>query len=324
MRCSNGHDNPEGKRFCGECGEALTPASTAESGATSPVADDEGKSTPSPSTAGTTGTAVAETTSTSGGDRRRPSRGTALVVLAVIAAIVVGIVVASGGGDNNEQVSAGRPRSSVVTRADREISTTTSSEVNQRDLEIVKQGFTTFSQEYIDTPLGSYGVVFKNPNRTSWVANRVSINVSFFDAAGTVVKTETDTLTAILPGQSAAVGDTVYDLPPSAVRIETQASVGDWTEFEGSTGAFAFEGLSTTPEEYGGLRTNATVRSSFVEDQKNVEITAIYTRADGSIVGGAYTFLDFVPAGGAIGVEISATSTIPGVVGTELYGDIGF
>jgi hypothetical protein len=81
MRCPNGHDNPEGQRFCGECGAPIldarsvgepTPAAAAP--ATQPVSPPEFEGTVAPS---------------------GPSRRTPWIVGGIIAAIIlVGIVLA--------------------------------------------------------------------------------------------------------------------------------------------------------------------------------------------------------------------------------------
>lgn len=90
MRCSNGHDNSEGQRFCGECGEVLPVAP----GDSTDIGDAE----------------VAEVAEPSG--LRRWTRWPRVLVpagvgLALLAGIVVAIILSSGGGTTNHTIIGG-------------------------------------------------------------------------------------------------------------------------------------------------------------------------------------------------------------------------
>ncbi len=52
---------------------------------------------------------------------------------------------------------------------------------------------------------------------------------------------------------------------------------------------------------------------------KDIKAVAIYYNAADKIVGGAYTFVDFIPAGRSAAVEITAMDTIPRVTSTKVF-----
>jgi hypothetical protein len=101
-----------------------------------------------------------------------------------------------------------------------------------------------------------------------------------------------------------------------------QALVGNWETSTTTTGAFTASGVSTTPRQYLGVQTNATLSSTFAKDLKSVIAVAIYRDAGGAIVGGDHTFVDFVPAGGQTAVEITSFSDLPAPAGTEVYAEL--
>ena len=83
-----------------------------------------------------------------------------------------------------------------------------------------------------------------------------------------------------------ALGDTVGDVK-GAAKMEVQALASDWQEAEGATGSFSASRIRTRRHEFGGLKTNAWLSSTFAEDQKNVRTVAVYYNSAGRIIGGA-------------------------------------
>jgi hypothetical protein len=98
--------------------------------------------------------------------------------------------------------------------------------------------------------------------------------------------------------------------------------VGAWETTTSAVGAFTASGVSTTARDYGGLQTNATLSSTFAKDLKEVVAVAIYRDANGAIVGGDRTYVDFVPAGGSAAVEISSFEDVPAPAATEVYAEL--
>ena len=85
---------------------------------------------------------------------------------------------------------------------------------------------------------------------------------------------------------------------------------------------FTAAGVTTEAQSYDGLQTNATLSSTFAKDLKDVVAAAIYYDGNGAIIGGARTFVDFVPAGGQAAVEITSSNDLPTPARTDVYGEL--
>jgi len=60
------------------------------------------------------------------------------------------------------------------------------------------------------------------------------------------------------------------------------------------------------------------VKSPYQKDLENIRVAAVAYDEAGNIIGGGFTYLDFVPANGQAAVEVSiTTSGVPATV--ELY-----
>jgi hypothetical protein len=177
---------------------------------------------------------------------------------------------------------------------------------------LVDSGFTAVTG---DTDFASYGIIFENPNPSRWVASSTSVNITFRDSGGQVVAAEDSFLALGLPDQRVALGTVAFDAGEAAT-MDVQYRV-TWEEVDFTTGAFTFTGVKTSCDEF-SCRTTATIASSFDEDQESVEVVAIYRDAGGDIIAGDFTYADFVPAGGSVGVEISTFHSFQ-VATTELY-----
>lgn len=185
------------------------------------------------------------------------------------------------------------------------------------DLELVDSGFTQASQD------GNHwvhvGLIFENPNPDSWVAQFVRVQLTFYDADGNLAGSGDEHISTVLPGQRAAIGNVVFDVA-NAAEMEVEFRVSDWFEVDYQPGAFSFEQVSTTPGQFGGWDTRGLIRSSFEEEQENVRINIIYYDASDNIVGGEFTFVDFVPAEGQAAFDSSTFSQFTAAVArTEVF-----
>lgn len=183
------------------------------------------------------------------------------------------------------------------------------------ELEVVAQGFTFFPG---DTNYASYGVVIENPNAAGWVAELTTVNLTFYDATGGVVAATDEYLSMALPGQRVALGGVVFDTE-GAATLEVQMRVQSWEPIDFVPGAFTFEGVVTRPENFGRWTTEGLIKSTFEQDQESVEVVAIYYNSADQVVGGERTYVDFVPAGGQIGFEVSPLGEFAEIARTEMY-----
>lgn len=190
---------------------------------------------------------------------------------------------------------------------------------SRQDIQIVQKGFSQLQPDSIGNSYVTYAIVVQNPNTSGWVANYVSFNISLVNAAGVIVKVDTPTLRTLLPGQKAAIAPLITQAS-GVVRMDVQANVSTWLTTASETGGFTFSNITTTPQQYGGVKTTATLSSTFASQQSLVQATAVYYDAAGNIIGGALTYVDVVPPGGQVPVEITASTAPPSIARTEVYG----
>lgn len=251
-----------------------------------------------------------------------------LIVLgAVIVLAVIGYL--AGGGDpvaDTPTASDETPRPTPTATARpsaRQTARPTATPLARADLVLADSGFTAFGA---GDDYGSYAVIVENPNE-EWVAQRVDIQVTFYDAAGVILGVENEFLFAILPGGRGALGRTAFDAG-TATRMEVniqQPGEANWIKVEpASTGGYTFENVNTSRDEFGGHTTTGVIRSSFEADQENVEVVAVYRNSAGAIVGGDFTFVDLVPGEGQSTFEVNTFVTFGDLAQTEMYADLGF
>ena len=235
-------------------------------------------------------------------------------ILFALTVLIFGVAACGESVDKTSKAAESDTKSEVVKESDSP--TSTSSKAAHKALEIVSKGFAYVSGE---ADKFGYGVVIRNPNDDE-AATSVSVNVTFFDAAGGVVSSESEELSVILPGATNAVGDGVSETP-GATRMEVQVLPGDW-ETLSDTGSFSVEGVRTVPQQYLGVKTTALVKSTFAKDLESMKATAIYYAADGAITAGTFTYVDFVPANGSVGIELSTFSRPAAFDRTDVFIEI--
>jgi len=172
----------------------------------------------------------------------------------------------------------------------------------------------------------TYAVVVANPNAT-WVPTFVNLSITFYDAAGTVLTTQDEYLTAILPEGEAAVAGDAFDAGEAA-EMEVQISrlsESDWQEIdEGEAGRYQYDRVQTVREQFGGMKTTGLVLSEFESEQNNIRVNVVYYDSAGAIVGGAFTYVDQVAPGGQAAFEASTFVTLPDVAETRVFAEVGF
>jgi hypothetical protein len=190
----------------------------------------------------------------------------------------------------------------------------------RQEIVLLEQGFTPGSTGD-GTDWAQVGLVFDNPNPDTHVARFVSIQLTFFDANNALAGSGEETIGPILPGQRGALGTSIFDVR-NATEMEVQFRV-DWEEVHVDVGSFGFEQVSTRPEQFGGWSTQGFITSTFDQEQENVQVVAIYKDAAGNVLGGDFTFVDFVPAGGRSPFEVSTFSQFDvAVATTDMYAAI--
>jgi hypothetical protein len=157
----------------------------------------------------------------------------------------------------------------------------------------------------------SYGVLIKNDSATD-AAESISLNISFFDSAGAILKVETATLSIILPSQLGAVGDSAYlESGQTVARMDVQARPDKWETWgTGTVPEFKTSNVTVVPQSYTGPHVTGIASNPLTKDLKNLRLDAIFFDASNNVIGGAFTFLDFVAAQGQAPFEIHSLANV--------------
>lgn len=265
---------------------------------------------------------------------RRPRR----VASAWIAAIVVLTACASSSGSSAEaDPTVGTTPTPAASQTPRPTPSATPTPTSRptptaqprADLEVSEYGFSTWQGEFDDGARLSWAVIVDNPNpANSWIATRLDIRVSFFDGGGGVVTTTSDTVALLVPGQKAAVvgSDSPFSNPDLGLieRMEVRLGEPSWEQADGPLGAFEVSGVQVRRGEYGDSTVTGQVSSTFADEIEDAYATAVYRNADGAIVGGDFTFIEFIPSGEATPFEISGFGSPPSAASADVYVTFSF
>ncbi len=222
------------------------------------------------------------------------------------------------GGSTASKVS-GHSKSNVVTATQKSNTSTTAKAPKASALAIVDKGFTELAPDSIGNVYLTYAVVLKNTT-SDQLADSVELTISFTNAGGTVLKADSETVSVILPGQSAAVAPFGGDNVTGATAMNVQARVSRWETIK-KVPVFTTSGVTTTSDRF-TTKTNGTLASTFAKDLKSIKLTAVYKNGAGEITGGASTFVNFVPANGSTAFEVSAFSAPPDIAATDVYANV--
>ena len=164
----------------------------------------------------------------------------------------------------------------------------------------------------------SYAVIIGNPNESRWLASYKAVTIELADANGDLLGSADENVT-ILPGnQTAIVGSFDDANKKSVLTVQIDDDPNDWSELDFVPGDLEFTGVKTKKGDFGS-KTTGRVSSTYAARQESVEVQAVYRDKGGKIIGGDYTYVDFVPAGGRSSFEISAFGELPTVGATEMY-----
>jgi hypothetical protein len=163
-------------------------------------------------------------------------------------------------------------------------------------LALLKQGF---GQK--DTQVG-YGMVIQNPNH-AYAVESARYHINLYAEDGSVLKIEQGYIDLLLPDQTLGVGASTYldDKTPVA-RADFQVLSGRY-EAAGSMPFFTSQNISYLDSSY-YPKVTGEILSPYTKDISNIRVSAIAYDQDGEIIGGGYTYLDFVPANGKSAAEI--------------------
>jgi hypothetical protein len=151
-----------------------------------------------------------------------------------------------------------------------------------------------------------YGFIVQNPN-TALAMQQLSYQVGAYDAVGNVLTTGSHFVELLLPGQRLGVGGDLF-VPDGTVaaRVDVQLLQGTYIA-AGPAQPFATERVTFVPDAY-FPKVTGVVRSPYQQAITNLRLGALTYNASGKIIGGGYTYLPFVPAGGQAAAEVSVVT----------------
>lgn len=177
-------------------------------------------------------------------------------------------------------------------------------------LELGAQGF---GQD--DRQLG-YGFLVTNPN-TGVAIERTQYQVAAYDAEGVVLETDSGYIDVVFPGQTVGIGGTMFlDEGVTVAKIEAQVSEGD-AEASDLTTTFEVSQVAHAKGDYFETA-RGVIGNPFTQDVSQLRVSAVAFDASGAVIGGGFSFLNFVQAGTTTGVEFSMNSA-GDVARVELY-----
>ena len=151
----------------------------------------------------------------------------------------------------------------------------------------------------------SVGFNVKN-NLSDQYIESTAYHVNVFDDHGNILGVDEGYLNMLFPGEQAGTAVAV-ELPEGKTvkNVDVQIDPGSSkNSFEVDTNPFSTENVTFNPGTYGSTVTG-TLKNSYSQTISDVELNIIAYDADGKIIGGGMTSVDFVPADGQTGFEIS-------------------
>ena len=172
-------------------------------------------------------------------------------------------------------------------------------------LKIAAQGFG--SGVGLSARTVGWAFIVENPNQSD-AAERTSYQIAFYDQAGVVVKTEQNYIELLYPGERRGVGGSTFlGEGQTVARMDVQIKADRFRRSDQKQ-PFTAEGVAFRPDRF-SPKVVGIIRSATDKDVKSVFVSAVAYDGAGTIIGGGFTFVDFVPANGQAAVEVSVAAT---------------
>jgi hypothetical protein len=173
-------------------------------------------------------------------------------------------------------------------------------EINVELLAVIKSGFGQDGQEI------GYSFIVENPNLNFAIENS-EYQIAAYDSNNTVVETDSGYIEIVLPEQALGIAGSLYaDEGVKVSKIEVQLKQGD-PEQTDSLPLFIVDATTYFPDEYFSSVTGR-ITNPFDRDLKDLRVSAILFDEAGEIIGGGYTYLNFILANSSTGVDVSVVS----------------
>lgn len=165
---------------------------------------------------------------------------------------------------------------------------------------------------------GTWAVIVDNPD-TERAATFVQVVATFRDAEGRVVDVDSGSIAGIGPsGRGAYASEWMYGMPDTARTVEVVALASTWVE-EPALGEVTASGVRVRPQEFGGIDVTGELVSTFDRKVESLNVVVVFRSADGALLGGSSTYVEFVPAGGTVGFSVSSSFGYPRSATAEVW-----
>lgn len=166
-----------------------------------------------------------------------------------------------------------------------------------------------------DSVLG-FAFIVKNPN-DSIAFESSQYQIAVFSEDGTVVETDSGYIELLLPGQILGVGGDIYlseGITASSVEVQLNAGNPEATDLDT---AFTVDRIKYQKGDYYSY-VRGVIINPFDKDITDLRVSSIVYNEAGEIIGGGYTYLNFLLANNSSGVSISTVS-VGNVATVEIY-----
>lgn len=160
----------------------------------------------------------------------------------------------------------------------------------------------------------AYAFEIENPN-LGFAVESSQYQIAVYDKDGTVLKSDSGYIELLLPGQKFGIAGSAYldNADQIADHVEVQVKPGEYTATEAQPG-FRADKVTYAKGTYSS-KVTGVIKSPYKQDTSEVKAYALAYDSKGALIGGGYTYINFIPAEGQAPVEISViTSGEPATV----------
>jgi hypothetical protein len=148
-----------------------------------------------------------------------------------------------------------------------------------------------------------FGFVVQNPSADSAFESS-EYQAALYDAEGNVLSVDEGYIELLLPGQTLGVANSMYvpeGTTPAKLSVSLLAGNPKKTE---PLPTFTTENVTFQADSF-LPKVTGVIKNPYKSDVKNLRVSALAYDDAGNIIGGGFTFVDFVPANGQAAVDVS-------------------
>jgi hypothetical protein len=186
-------------------------------------------------------------------------------------------------------------------------------------LVLIDSGFSQYSS--FGTHGINYALLVKNTSSDS-TFDQAEVTISFLNKAGTSVASDDTFLDPIPAGKVGALVSDVLDVPAGAKANRMVVELSDPLDWISQPGEISGKVVSVNASNSYGtyeVKTTALFTSTFLGQEKDVSVYAVYRNAGGKIIGGVQDYVNVVPASGKANHVFDDLPNVGGVKRVEVY-----